>query len=559
MNKVVERILRWGSLAMYVACSITILVEASLDGTKSGNRSGIITNFVNQIIDNRHDRETIKEIENFDISFDGAKEDSTYYVGDVLSYSVTYSPSNTSFKGLSWNIEHNDVLEINENECSITFIKEGTTSVSITSQRNQNLKKEFSFTVKNIPVENLTVYYPPSSINVGDAYQLTANVSPENATNKELIYSSSSPDIVKINSLGIFQGKKKGRASITVQSADDETLSKTIEIEVTDSERSNYVPVDSSKFSLSFEEKKKANDYNSPSSDFSKIPLGCKITPIVQMNEDATNKKVFINIDDEDILSYVKEEKTLIPLKEGKTKLTITSQDNIDLFIEKEIEIFNTSSPIFLDLEKMNPLHSKINYQDDGQIDNYEITLDYGISYQVKLNTLINSTSSTIKYERLDDPMTNNAVSIDGSGNITTSNIGKDSYKIIYGDYQTYSLNITFIVERNSLFTWSQLNTLMRKSIGHFGLFALTSIFACIFISMTFKKMTQRLIATSVSLVAGFSLAGFSELIQLFTPGRTCAWADVGIDTLGYFLSIFVYLIVLLIIWLISRKKKKSD
>ena len=62
-------------------------------------------------------------------------------------------------------------------------------------------------------------------------------------------------------------------------------------------------------------------------------------------------------------------------------------------------------------------------------------------------------------------------------------------------------------------------------------------------------------------MVIGFALAGFSELIQVYTPGRFGAWKDVGIDTAGYALTILLTVIVVAIIKLIKyliKKKKKG-
>lgn len=554
MNKTAEKIIKWGSLGMFIACSLTILIGASLDGDISENRSGIITDFINQIIDDHHDRETIKEIEGFDISFENDETNKIYYVGDTLSYSVRYSPIDTSYKALEWTIDDPSILEIDQNECKLSFLKEGSTTIHVASERRNDLKRSFSFAVKNIQVEQIGLDLTTLAVNKGDSYQLSPIILPENATNKDLIFSSSS-DVLKINSLGIFQAQKEGNATITITSVDNPKIPKTINVNVLESSKTDYVPVDPSLFELSLSESKKANDYNSPYDDFSKIPLGCELNVSSITNEDATNKDIYVNVEDSDVLLYDKERKVLSSKKKGSTKIFVTSQDNIDIVLEKQIEVFDTSSPFTLDLEKISPLSSKIDFKAENELDHYEIHLDYGKSYRLYLKTLVECTSSSITYERLEKSQDQNIVYIDGSGNITTSSIGEEFYRITYGEFQTYSLDVSFVVERSSLFTWSQLNVIMRKSLGHFGLFAITSVFACIFISMSISKYRYRLMATCTSLIVGFSLAGFSELIQLYTPGRTCSWIDVGIDTLGYFLSIIIYLIVLLVIWLVTRKR----
>ena len=51
---------------------------------------------------------------------------------------------------------------------------------------------------------------------------------------------------------------------------------------------------------------------------------------------------------------------------------------------------------------------------------------------------------------------------------------------------------------------------------------------------------------------------------QLYTPGRACAWKDVGIDSAGYMATIllaaFVFSVILLVRFVIHKKQaKKKD
>jgi VanZ family protein len=67
----------------------------------------------------------------------------------------------------------------------------------------------------------------------------------------------------------------------------------------------------------------------------------------------------------------------------------------------------------------------------------------------------------------------------------------------------------------------------------------------------------------TLSALLGFIIAGATELIQLFTPGRSGNWTDVGIDYFGYAAGIFLIYIVVFIIKFIkfirTTKKNKKD
>lgn len=90
----------------------------------------------------------------------------------------------------------------------------------------------------------------------------------------------------------------------------------------------------------------------------------------------------------------------------------------------------------------------------------------------------------------------------------------------------------------------------VRKLIGHFLIFLLDGLFAYLTLaSVTFikKKWLRLVIAISAMLL----VAGSSELIQLFTSGRSGNFYDVGIDLSGALLGIAIAFLITL-----SRKEK---
>lgn len=63
--------------------------------------------------------------------------------------------------------------------------------------------------------------------------KITTSVAPENATNKNLTYTSNNPEIATVNARGTVTGVKAGETTITVASKDDPTKTATVNVTVT--------------------------------------------------------------------------------------------------------------------------------------------------------------------------------------------------------------------------------------------------------------------------------------------------------------------------------------
>ena len=105
---------------------------------------------------------------------------------------------------------------------------------------------------------------------------------------------------------------------------------------------------------------------------------------------------------------------------------------------------------------------------------------------------------------------------------------------------------------------YESFHKLIRKGIGHFSLFLLTSVFGFAFFYTLIderKKIWQVLLLT---LGCGLFLAAVSEFIQYFIPGRSGIVADALIDFMGYGAGTFAAILVVLLIWLIKYLANKN-
>ena len=96
----------------------------------------------------------------------------------------------------------------------------------------------------------------------------------------------------------------------------------------------------------------------------------------------------------------------------------------------------------------------------------------------------------------------------------------------------------------------------VRKGIGHFGLFAFLGVFGFITFHLFFKN---KKIGILFNLLSGFVIAGISEIIQIFANERGPAFSDVLLDFSGYLLSAILSCFVILIIYIIRKKKVVNE
>ena len=90
----------------------------------------------------------------------------------------------------------------------------------------------------------------------------------------------------------------------------------------------------------------------------------------------------------------------------------------------------------------------------------------------------------------------------------------------------------------------------VRKFFGHFLIFVLDGLFAYLAIKKMFQ-VKQTWLMILIALTATFLVAATSEIIQLFTSGRSGNWLDVGIDLSGAIIGVAI---AVFITWPIKEK-----
>lgn len=101
------------------------------------------------------------------------------------------------------------------------------------------------------------------------------------------------------------------------------------------------------------------------------------------------------------------------------------------------------------------------------------------------------------------------------------------------------SLLETFNLE--NIINVNTLSRLVRKLIGHFGLFFVCGFFG---VNTFINFITNKKYSIILNLITGLLIAIISELLQLIPVGRSCQISDMLIDYSGYLLICVIYIFI---------------
>lgn len=135
------------------------------------------------------------------------------HVGDSAGFKWTYWPNGAIDNTITFASSNPKVATIKGGRVYAKSI--GKTV--ITASTPNNVKYSYTLNIVKTPVEEIIVENVKSKFYINEIYTLRCSVFPENATCKDLFYSSSNPDIVSINENGEIVAKKEGECKLIIK------------------------------------------------------------------------------------------------------------------------------------------------------------------------------------------------------------------------------------------------------------------------------------------------------------------------------------------------------
>lgn len=213
-------------------------------------------------------------------------------------------PNDAENKECRWISSNSEIATVN-NTGLVTAIKKGEAIISIiTLDGNKSASCKVIVEAKYIPVSTLKLSETSVNIHKGENKQLTATISPNDATNKNIIWSSSDESIAKVDANGRITAIEIGNTTITA-SIENEKIKSTCDVFV------EAISVEgiclSAKTIMLMEDDQEQLSY--------------EITP-----NNADDKSVTWTIDDPSIAN-IDENGIITAIKRGETIITIKTND----------------------------------------------------------------------------------------------------------------------------------------------------------------------------------------------------------------------------------------
>lgn len=143
----------------------------------------------------------------------------SYYVGQKKSLSVTFSPSNASNKGLTYKTSDKSIATVSSSGV-VTAKKKGSCKITAVSDEG-GYKATCTVKVKSkVNVDDIEITRSSATVNAGKTKQLTVIIYPDNASVKDVKWSSSDKSIASVNSSGVVTAHKGGVVTIKCTSSD---------------------------------------------------------------------------------------------------------------------------------------------------------------------------------------------------------------------------------------------------------------------------------------------------------------------------------------------------
>ena len=138
--------------------------------------------------------------------------DTEIYVGDKLTLTAIVAPDNTTDKTVMWGCSTPDIASIDAETGELTALAPGEAKITATCGE---ICGSATITVKSVPATSISLSAEDLTLLAGQSGRLTAIVSPDNTTDRTIVWKSDNESIATVSSDGLVTAISAGTASVT--------------------------------------------------------------------------------------------------------------------------------------------------------------------------------------------------------------------------------------------------------------------------------------------------------------------------------------------------------
>lgn len=144
--------------------------------------------------------------------------------GSSVMPMYTIDPADATNKVVSWSSSNPSVATVDNEDGLVTAVSPGTATITVTTQDGGKTATYVvtvnSLPPSNVPVSGITIDPASLSLDVGQTRLLSMTISPANATDQEMYWSSSNGSVASITDDGVVSAISPGTATITATTRD---------------------------------------------------------------------------------------------------------------------------------------------------------------------------------------------------------------------------------------------------------------------------------------------------------------------------------------------------
>ncbi len=151
--------------------------------------------------------------------------------GQSIQLNISILPACASSQSVTFTSEDYSIANVDQNG-NITAFSAGETTITVTANDGSGISASFKIKVSPILVSSITLSDTNISLNIGDTHTLSASISPENATNRDVSWTSANPQVATVDEYGNVTAIAIGETTITATANDGSGISASCNVTV---------------------------------------------------------------------------------------------------------------------------------------------------------------------------------------------------------------------------------------------------------------------------------------------------------------------------------------